>query len=112
DLPQALEEQGGWPARDTASAFVEYADVVSQRLGDRVRNWITHNEPWCTAMHGHVHGEQAPGKRDWRLGLEVAHHVLLSHGWAVPVIRANVKDAQVGITLNLTHCEPASDSDA
>jgi beta-glucosidase len=111
DLPQALEERGGWRARDTAHAFVEYADVVSRRLGDRVKHWITHNEPWCTAMHGHVHGEHAPGRRDWLEGLTAAHHVLLSHGWAVPAIRANVPDAELGITLNFTYCEPASDSE-
>jgi beta-glucosidase len=108
DLPQVLEDAGGWPQRDTALAFVEYADVVSRRLGDRVRHWITHNEPWCTAMHGHVNGEHAPGHRDWLLGLSAAHHTLLSHGLAVPALRANSKDAEVGITLNLTHCESAS----
>ncbi len=110
DLPQALQNAGGWPARDTASAFADYADVVSRRLGDRVDHWITHNEPWCTAMHGHVNGEHAPGQRDWLQGLYAAHHTLLSHGWAVNVIRANAPAADVGITLNLTHCEPASDS--
>jgi beta-glucosidase len=110
DLPQALHERGGWTSRDTAAAFAEYADVVSRRLGDRVQHWITHNEPWCTAMHGYVHGEHAPGHRDWRQGLAAAHHVLLSHGWAVPLIRRNVPRAEVGITLNLTYCEPASDS--
>jgi beta-glucosidase len=108
DLPQALSDQGGWCARDTAHAFVEYADVVSRRLGDRVGHWITHNEPWCTAMHGYVHGEHAPGERDWLKGLQAAHHVLLSHGLAVPVIRANAKRSEVGITLNLTYCEAAS----
>jgi beta-glucosidase len=112
DLPQALEDQGGWRVRDTASAFAEYADAVSRRLGDRVRHWITHNEPWCTAMHGHVHGEHAPGRRSWLEGLYAAHHVLLSHGWAVAAIRANAPLSEVGITLNLTQCEPASDSAA
>jgi beta-glucosidase len=111
DLPQALEDAGGWPQRDTALAFMEYAHVVSRRLGDRVDHWITHNEPWCTAMHGHVHGEHAPGHRDWLLGLNAAHHTLLSHGLAVPVIRANSPGARVGITLNLTHCEPASSNE-
>jgi beta-glucosidase len=110
DLPQVLQDNGGWAARDTAYAFAEYADVVSRRLGDRVRHWFTHNEPWCTAMHGHVHGVHAPGQRDWLLGLYAAHHVLLSHGLAVPVLRQNVPEAEVGIVLNLTYCEPASDS--
>jgi beta-glucosidase len=112
DLPQALQDTGGWAARETAHAFVEYTDVVSRRLGDRVRHWFTHNEPWCTAMHGHVHGVHAPGYRDWELGLYAAHHTLLSQGWAVPVLRANVPGAEVGIVLNLTHCEPASDATA
>ena len=110
DLPQVLQESGGWTSRDTASAFVEYADVVSRRLGDRVRHWFTHNEPWCTAMHGHVNGVHAPGQQDWLLGLYAAHHCLLSHGWAVPVLRQNVRNAEVGIVLNLTYCEPASSS--
>jgi beta-glucosidase len=112
DLPQALQDGGGWTVRDTAYAFAEYADVVSRRLGDRVPHWFTHNEPWCTAMHGHVHGIHAPGQQDWLLGLYAAHHVLLSHGLAVPVLRENVANAQVGIVLNLTYCEPATDSAA
>ena len=111
DLPQPLHERGGWTSRETAVAFAEYADVVSRRLGDRVQHWITHNEPWCTAMHGYVNGEHAPGHRSWREGLAAAHHVLLSHGLAVPLIRRNAPQAEVGITLNLTHCEPASDSE-
>jgi beta-glucosidase len=112
DLPDALEREGGWRARSTAQHFVDYADAVSRRLGDRVGHWITHNEPWCVAMHGYVHGEHAPGQRSLRAGLEAAHHVLLSHGWAVPVIRQNAPQAEVGITLNLTYCEPASGSAA
>ncbi|MET0344520.1 MAG: GH1 family beta-glucosidase [Polyangiales bacterium] len=112
DLPQALHERGGWTVRDTAEAFADYAEVVARRLGDRVQHWITHNEPWCTAMHGYVNGAHAPGHRDWPEGLVAAHHVLLSHGLAVPRIRAHAPKAEVGITLNLTHCEPASDSAA
>jgi beta-glucosidase len=112
DLPQTLQDEGGWPHRATAEAFVEYADVVSRRLGDRVKRWITHNEPWCASLLGHQEGKHAPGWRDWPAALLASHHLLLSHGWAVPVIRANVKEAEVGITLNLTPAEPASPSAA
>jgi beta-glucosidase len=112
DLPQVLQEQGGWPNRATAEMFVEYADVVSRHLGDRVKQWITHNEPWCIAMLSHQIGEHAPGWHDWPAALMAGHHVLLSHGWAVPVIRANSANAEVGITLNFTPVEPASPSRA
>jgi beta-glucosidase len=112
DLPQALQDQGGWPVRATAQAFVEYADVVSRHLGDRVSHWITHNEPWCISFLSHQIGEHAPGWQDWPASLRVAHHILLSHGWAVPVIRSNSPQAQVGITLNFTPADPASASAA
>ena len=112
DLPQALQNEGGWPARATAEAFVEYADIVSRHLGDRVKNWITHNEPWCIAFLSHQIGEHAPGWKDWPAAIKAGHHVLLSHGWAVPVIRANSQDAAVGITLNFTPADAASPSRA
>ncbi|HEX8682932.1 MAG TPA: GH1 family beta-glucosidase [Ardenticatenaceae bacterium] len=113
DLPQALQDRGGWPERSTAEAFVEYANVTSRHLGDRVTSWITHNEPWCISFLAHQIGEHAPGWRgDWRAALAAAHHVLLSHGWAVPAIRANSPGAEVGITLNFTPAEPASPSRA
>ncbi len=109
DLPQALQErQGGWASRDTVAAFLEYTDAVTRRLGDRVKHWITHNEPWCTAFLGHHEGNHAPGVRDFRTALQVCHHLLLSHGLAVPQIRANVAGAQVGITLSLHPIRPAS----
>lgn len=112
DLPQALQDEGGWPHRPTAAAFVEYADVVTAHLGDRVKHWITHNEPWCIGFLSHQIGEHAPGWQDWPAALRASHHVLLSHGWAVPVIRRNSPDAEVGITLNFTVAEPASPSAA
>ncbi len=112
DLPQALQDAGGWPARATAEAFVEYADVVSTALGDRVTNWITHNEPWCISFLSHLLGVHAPGLRDPLAALRAAHHVLLSHGWAVPVIRANSPNAEVGITLNFEWIDPACRSAA
>lgn len=109
DLPQYLQDRGGWYARDTAAAFVEFADVMSRHLGDRVKNWITHNEPWCTAIHGNFEGVHAPGIRDFKTALQVCHHVLLSHGRAVPVIKANVRQARVGIALSLHPLSAASD---
>ena len=110
DLPQGLQDRGGWANRETVYAFVRFAAAVSRRLGSRVKHYITHNEPWCVAMLGHMNGEHAPGHQDWPESLAVVHHVLLSHGLAVPVLRAASPDAQVGITLNLTPGYPASPS--
>jgi beta-glucosidase len=110
DTPQALEDAGGWPARATAEAFVEYAEAVVARLGDRVRRWMTHNEPWVHAWIGHAWGEHAPGRTCEADAVAAAHHLLLSHGWAVEAIRSASPDAQVGIVLNLAHAYPASDS--
>lgn len=107
DLPQSLQDEGGWPARATAEAFVEYADLVSRHLGDRVKHWITHNEPWVVAFLGHQVGRHAPGLTDWPAALRASHHLLLSHGWAVPVIRRNSPGAEIGITLNLSPIQPA-----
>ena len=113
DLPQALQDRGGWANRDTVAAFTAYADVVSKRLGDRVGNWITHNEPWVVAVLGNLWGSHAPGLQDLATTMQVSHHLLLSHGQAVPVIRANsALGAKVGITLNLTPAHPAADNDA
>jgi beta-glucosidase len=112
DLPQALQERGGWNDAATVARYVEYADVVSRHLGDRIKHWITHNEPWCTAFVGHYEGTHAPGIRDWRTALQVCHHVLLSHGAAIPLLRANVPRARVGISLSLHPHVSASDSDA
>src|SRR5262249_29608392 len=106
------EDRGGWPSRDTAKAFGDYASVLARRLGDRVKHWITHNEPGCTSVLGHVTGEHAPGKQDPSLVLPVTHHLLLSHGLAVQAIRAeSPQPAEVGITLNLSVVEPATDRD-
>jgi len=110
DLPQALQDQGGWPKRATAEAFVEYAEVVSHSLGDRVTYWITLNEPYVSASVGHLEGRHAPGHTDLDEALSAAHHLLLAHGWSVPVIRGNSNGAQVGITLNLSPHVPASPS--
>ncbi|MDB5961841.1 MAG: beta-glucosidase [Massilia sp.] len=110
DLPQYLQDGGGWNARATVDAFLHYVDTVTRRLGDRVKHWITHNEPWCTAIIGNYEGLHAPGLTDFKTALQVCHHVLLSHGKAVPLIRANVPAAQVGIALSLHPLRPASAS--
>jgi beta-glucosidase len=113
ELPQTLQDEGGWAARPTAEAFVELADVVSRRLGDRVSDWITHNEPWCASFLGYDAGEHAPGRKGDKAGaIAAAHHLLLSHGWAVPAIRANSPAAEVGITLNQSPAVAASPSPA
>lgn len=103
DLPQALQDDGGWLNRDTALAFAEYVEVVARRLGDRVSQWITLNEPWCSAYLGYGIGVHAPGARSMHAASTAAHHLLLAHGLAVPRLRALAQpEAQVGITLNLT----------
>jgi beta-glucosidase len=108
DLPQALQDKGGWLNRDTVDAFATYADVVSDALGDRVKNWITQNEPWVSAHLGHGIGLFAPGIADFGSALVAGHHLLLSHGRAVPRIRANSSNARVGIALDCRPSHPAS----
>jgi beta-glucosidase len=111
DLPQALQDQGGWPERDTASAFSDYAAIVAQRLGDRVRRWTTHNEPMVVSVFGHFWGTHAPGVKDPRAALQTAHHLLLSHGLAAQAIRASTAGSvQVGIALNLQPVDPLNDT--
>ncbi len=111
DTPQVVEDAGGWPARDTIDAFCEYVDAVSSRLGDRVGHWITHNEPWVVAWVGHGWGHHAPGRESDADALATAHHLLLSHGRAVEILRANSPTSQIGITLNLDTSYAASDSE-
>ncbi len=112
DLPQALEDAGGWRNRATVDAFVAYADAVARQLGDRVKNWITFNEPWVSAFLGYYAGCHAPGLTDLTAGVEASHHLLLAHGRSVPVLSAASKGAQVGITLNLHPVHPATRSAA
>jgi beta-glucosidase len=111
DLPQVLEDAGGWPARATVDAFVELTEAVVKRLGDRVRHWITHNEPWCTSWLGYGLGHHAPGRASRRDALAAAHHVLLSHGLAAEALRRESKAAQVGITIDLYPMHTASDAE-
>jgi len=110
DLPQVLEDEGGWVVRSTAEAFADYANVVSRALGDRVKNWITHNEPAVVAWLGYETGAHAPGVKDYPKAMRAAHHLLLSHGMAVPIIRRNSEAAEVGITLNINWKVAASNS--
>jgi len=112
DLPQPLQDAGGWPARDTVHAFVRYAEAVMRRIGDRVKRVSTHNEPWCISTLGYGRGEHAPGEKDWPRALAAAHHLLLSHGLAVRAIREVAPKVEVGIVLNLVPGQPASPSHA
>ena len=102
DMPQALEELGGWTSRDTALRFAEYALDVHDTLGDRIDSWTTLNEPWCSSFLSYTGGEHAPGRQDKAAGLAAAHHLLLSHGLVVEELRARDPELQLGITLNLT----------
>lgn len=110
DLPQALEDGGGWLNRDTACRFADYADIVARKLGDRVAWWATLNEPWCTAMLGYAAGEHAPGLTSPAAGVKASHHLNLAHGLAVQALRGRVA-GQVGVVLNLHQLYPAGDRD-
>jgi beta-glucosidase len=112
DTPQVLDEEGGWPSRGIIDPFCEYVEAVSARLGDRVKHWITHNEPWVVAWVGHGWGHHAPGRTSDKEALAAAHHLLLSHGRAVEILRRNSTDASVGITLNLDYVYAASNDPA
>jgi beta-glucosidase len=111
DLPQALDDRGGWVNRDTAGYFADYAGVMARRLGDRVKFWATLNEPQVVAYLGYWLGTHAPGHTSRRDSLAAAHGLLLAHGWAVPVIRSDCPDGQVGVVLNIVPQEPASESE-
>lgn len=112
DLPQALQETGGWQNRETAYRFAEYADFMFRTMGDSIPLWITLNEPWCSAMRGHLFGDHAPGYTDWEAALSACHHLLLGHGLAVKAFRQSGVQAQIGITQILTHFAPVSPSAA
>ncbi|HEX6339255.1 MAG TPA: GH1 family beta-glucosidase [Jiangellaceae bacterium] len=111
DLPQALEDAGGWPARDTAYRFAEYADTAYGALGDRVPYWTTLNEPFCSALLGYASGEHAPGRSEPRAAVAATHHLLLAHGLAVQAIRSRSPEATVGITLNFAPVVPLNPDD-
>jgi beta-glucosidase len=110
DLPQALEDSGGWRARETALRFAEYAGVVAAALGEFQPYWITLNEPYCSAITGYGEGRHAPGAMEGHGALAAAHHLLLGHGLAVDVLRAYRRCA-IGVTLNVSPAVPLSSSD-
>ncbi|MFB7455631.1 GH1 family beta-glucosidase [Streptomyces sp. NPDC056188] len=110
DLPQAIQDRGGWPERETAEHFAAYASVVAERLGDRVSHWTTLNEPLCSAWIGHLEGKMAPGLTDLTAAVRASYHLLLGHGLAAQAIRAVTSGAEVGIVNNLSTVFPASDS--
>lgn len=109
DLPQPLQDAGGWTNRDVAHRFAEYSAAVAERLGDRVKSYATLNEPWCSSILSYEIGEHAPGLKDRRLALAAAHGLLLGHGLALPEIRRHAPGAQAGVVLNLGPQMPASD---
>ena len=101
DLPQQLQDEGGWAARETAQRFADYAAIMAEALGDRVTRWITLNEPQVVASHGYLTGEHAPGVRDAAAAAATTHHLLLGHGLAAQALRAVTPDIPVGITLDM-----------
>ena len=112
DLPQALQDRGGWGNRDVVSWFADYAEAQYGAFGDRVKTWYTHNEPWVVAWAGHSIGRHAPGLTDPKLAVQVCHHLLLSHAAAIEVYRDSRRgDGSIGAVLNLYPMVPASDSD-
>jgi beta-glucosidase len=112
DLPQPLQDAGGWAERDTVERFTDYAQVVLDQLGPEVPLWVTVNEPFCAAMVSYLQGRHAPGLTDLGAALRASHHVLLAHGRAVPLVRAAAPGSQVGIAVNLSDIGPASEADA
>ena len=112
DLPQAQQDRGGWPVRETAERFGEFAAVVADRLGDRVTNWATLNEPLCSSWIGHLEGRMAPGWTDLTAAVRTSYHLHLGHGLAVKALRERIPGAQIGIVNNLSPIIPASDSEA
>lgn len=112
DLPQPLEDQGGWPSRDTAYRFADYATAVNESFADRVTDWTTLNEPWCSAFLGYASGVHAPGRAEPAASIRAAHHLLLGHGLAVDQMRTTRPDLRYGISVNLYPTDPATDSDA
>ena len=110
DLPQYLEDKGGWLNRETSVKFAEYADVISQYFGDRISFYVTLNEPWCSAFHGYRYGIHAPGIADETSGFLACHNLLLAHGMAMPILRKNAKKSQHGIVLNFTPNYPVDES--
>ncbi|SHK21154.1 GH1 family beta-glucosidase [Alicyclobacillus tolerans] len=110
DLPAWLAEEGGWLERNVIDHFREFSETLFKHFGKRISKWITHNEPWCASFLSYGIGEHAPGHQNWQEAVMAAHHILLSHGEAVKAYRQLGMDGQIGITLNLNVCYPASES--
>ena len=110
DLPQYLDDEGGWLNRETAYKYAEYVEVVSSYFGDRIDFYATLNEPWCSAFHGYSDGKHAPGITDDRSAFLASHNLLLAHGLAIPILRRNAVNSKHGIVLNFTPAYPANDS--
>jgi beta-glucosidase len=112
DLPQTLEDAGGWPNIETAYRFADYAEAVFRGLGDRIKRFITLNEPWCTAFLGYGNGHHAPGRADEAAHLQAGHTLCMAHGLAVQRCRALLPDAEIGITDNFSIVHPTTDTEA
>jgi len=108
DLPQPLEDAGGWPERDTAYRFADYAELVMRALGDRIKTWFSLNEPWCSSHLGYALGIHAPGRKDRSAAYRAVHHLLLAHGLAVRSCRAAAPGARIGIVINPSTPRPAT----
>ncbi|MFW6365689.1 MAG: GH1 family beta-glucosidase [Spirochaetota bacterium] len=113
DLPQWIDDTGGWLNRDTAKRFLDYSDILFREFNDKVGFWITHNEPYCASFTSYLHGEHAPGHTDYSEAVRAAHHILLSHGMAVERYREiDTRGGQIGITCNHSPFYPAGDTEA
>ncbi len=112
DLPQALQDIGGWGNRDTCGYFADYAALMARRLADRVSHWTTFNEPWVSAFIGNYEGRHAPGLTYMKLAMHVTHHLLVAHGLATQAIRTVAPQVKIGIVLDFAPPEPANDTEA
>ena len=112
DLPQYLQDRGGWAARETVEAYWRYVEIVARHFGNRVASYATFNEPWCSAFLGYGHGIHAPGLRDYRAAYHAAHHMLLAHGGALPILQTYAAQADHGIVLNGAPRDPLVDDPA
>lgn len=110
DLPQVLEDKGGWTNRDIVDWFGEYTQAITKRLGDRVKDWMTLNEPWVFTYLGYAVGVHAPGHRDLNMYLKASHYSIMAHARAMSIIRANAPDSEAGIVLNPAWADPYTDS--
>ncbi|EHS56122.1 family 1 glycosylhydrolase, partial [Paenibacillus sp. Aloe-11] len=109
DLPQWIEDKGGWTQREIVQHFMTYASVIMDRFGQRISWWNTINEPYCASILGYGTGEHAPGHRNWKEAFTAAHHTLLCHGIAIKLHKEKGLTGKIGITLNMEHVDAASE---